>query len=87
VTLKAVGKLTHEDYQEITPMLDAALQRVEEPRIRLLFDGAEMEGWELRAAWYDFKMGLRHGRKFEKIATYGNRKLPRKPDPGFYPAK
>jgi len=73
VTLKAVGKLTHEDYQEMTPMLDAALQRVEEPRIRLLFDGTEMEGWELRAAWDDFKMGLKHGSKFEKIAIYGNR--------------
>lgn len=73
VTLKAVGKLTHEDYQEMTPMLDAALQRVEEPRIRLLFDGTEMEGWDLRAAWDDFKMGLKHGSKFEKIAIYGNR--------------
>jgi hypothetical protein len=73
VTLKAVGKLTHEDYQEMTPVLEAALQRVEEPRIRLLFDGTEMEGWELRAAWDDFKMGLKHGSKFEKIAIYGNR--------------
>ena len=73
VTLKAVGKLTHEDYQEMTPVLEAARQRVEEPRIRLLFDGTEMEGWELRAAWDDFKMGLKHGSNFDKITIYCTR--------------
>ena len=73
MTLKAVGKLTHADYEEITPMIDAALQLVENPKIRVLVDGTEMEGWELRAAWDDFRMGLRHGSKFEKIAIYGNR--------------
>lgn len=73
VFLKAVGKLTHEDYAEMTPMLDAALQRVEDPKVRVLFDATELEGWELRAAWDDFKFGLKHGRKFEKVAVYGNR--------------
>ena len=73
VTLKAIGKLTHEDYEKITPMLDAALRGVDSPQIKLLFDATEMQGWELRAAWDDFKVGLKHGSKFEKIAIYGNR--------------
>ena len=32
-----------------------------------------MEGWEARAAWDDFKLGIKHGKEFEKIAIYGNK--------------
>jgi len=28
----------------------------------------ELQGWELRAAWDDFKIGLKHGGDFEKVA-------------------
>lgn len=28
----------------------------------------------LRAAWDDFKLGLKHGNEFDKIAIYGNKK-------------
>ncbi len=73
LSLKAVGKLTHEDYETITPMIDSALEGVKEPSIKALIDGTEMEGWELRAAWDDFKFGLKHGTEFEKVAIYGNK--------------
>jgi len=73
LTIKAIGKLTHEDYQVITPMIDAALKGIIEPRVKALFDISEMEGWELRAAWDDFQLGLKHGSEFEKIALYGNK--------------
>jgi hypothetical protein len=73
LTLKAIGKLTHQDYQVITPMIDAAVKEVDSPRIKAIFDVTEMQGWELRAAWDDFKLGLKHGSEFEKIAIYGNK--------------
>ena len=73
LSLKAVGKLTHEDYEQITPLIDSALKEVREPKVKVLIDGTEMEGWELRAAWDDFKLGLKHGSEFEKIAIYGNK--------------
>lgn len=73
LSLKAVGKLTHEDYKTITPMIDAALNSVREPKVKVLIDGTEMEGWEPRAAWDDFRLGLKHGNAFEKIAIYGNK--------------
>lgn len=73
VSLKATGKLTHEDYETITPMIDSALSTVKEPKVKVLIDGTELEGWELRAAWDDFKLGLKHGNEFEKIAIYGNK--------------
>lgn len=72
--LKPIGKLTHEDYETITPMLDSALGAVKEkPKVNAFIDGTEFEGWEPKAAWDDFKLGLKHGREFEKIAVYGNK--------------
>lgn len=74
LSMKAIGKLTHEDYQIITPMIDAALEGVTDPKVDVLIDATQMEGWELRAAWDDFKMGLKHGSEFKKIAIIGNKK-------------
>lgn len=73
LTLKAVGKLTHEDYETIAPMINSALESVKEPKVRVFIDGTELEGWEPRAAWDDLKLGLRHGNHFGKIAIYGNK--------------
>jgi hypothetical protein len=74
LSLKATGKLTHDDYKVITPMIESALEGVDQPKIKAIFDGTELEGWELRAAWDDFKIGLKHGSEFEKIAIYGNKR-------------
>jgi hypothetical protein len=73
VSLKAVGKLTHQDYQIITPLIDSALAQVKEPHINALIDCTALEGWELRAAWDDFKLGLKHNNEFRKVAIYGNK--------------
>ena len=74
LSLKAVGKLTHEDYKKINPMIDSALKGIKEPKVKVFIDGSELEGWEARAAWDDFKLGLKHGNEFVKIAIYGNKK-------------
>ena len=74
LSLKAQGTLTHEDYKTITPMIDSALSEVKDPKVRALIDGTELDGWEPRAAWDDFKIGLKHGNEFEKIAIYGNKR-------------
>ncbi|MCU7555325.1 STAS/SEC14 domain-containing protein [Alteromonas sp. ASW11-19] len=72
LTMKIQGKLTHEDYTVITPMLDAALAQVKKPSINAFIDATEVDGWEARAAWDDFKLGLSHGNEFRKIAICGN---------------
>ena len=74
LSLKAVGMLTHEDYETITPMIDSALDAVKEPHVNVFIDGTELDGWELRAAWDDFRIGLKHGNEFTKIAIYGNKR-------------
>ncbi|WP_024852102.1 SpoIIAA family protein [Hydrogenovibrio kuenenii] len=73
MTLTAKGKLTHEDYQLITPMLENAIEGVQQPEINLFVDATELKGWELHAAWDDFKLGIKHGKSFEKIAIYGHK--------------
>ncbi len=75
MTFVAVGKLTHEDYQYMVPMLESAIAGVDEPEINVLADITELEGWELRAAWDDLKIGIAHGKSFEKIAIVGEGKL------------
>lgn len=73
LSMKAVGLLTHADYEMITPLIDSALAHIKHPKVKVLIDGTEMQGWELRAAWDDFKLGLKHGNQFSKIAIYGNK--------------
>ena len=68
VWLKATGLLSHADYQVLTPMLESAMESAPDSKIKLLFDATEFDGWELRAAWDDFKLGMKHGSEFEKIA-------------------
>lgn len=73
LSLKVVGKLTHADYQIITPMIDSAIATLKDPNVDVLIDATELEGWELRAAWDDFKLGLKHNNEFNKIALVGNK--------------
>ena len=70
--IKAIGKLTHKDYEVLSPMLDSAVQAVEHPQIKAFVDVIELDGWELRAAWDDFKLGMKHGREFSRIAIVGD---------------
>lgn len=74
LSVKAIGKLTHKDYEIISPMINSAIKDVKEPEINVFIDASEFEGWELRAAWDDFKLGMKHNKKFKKIAIVGNKK-------------
>lgn len=74
LSLKVSGKLTHEDYESMMPMLDAALANIKTPKVNAFIDAVELEGWEARAVWDDFKLGLKHGNEFDKIAIYGYKK-------------
>ncbi|MCU7959560.1 MAG: STAS/SEC14 domain-containing protein [gamma proteobacterium symbiont of Bathyaustriella thionipta] len=73
MSLAVAGKLTHADYELFVPMLEEAINQVKQPQIKVLVDALEFEGWEMRAAWDDFKLGLQHGRQFSKIALLGNK--------------
>ncbi|KGY14349.1 hypothetical protein NM22_02505 [Vibrio tubiashii] len=73
LVIKARGKLTHQDYQVIGPILDSTITGLDQKRIKLLVDITEFSGWELRAAWDDFQLGAKIGLNFEKVAIYGDK--------------
>lgn len=68
---RAVGKLSHDDYEVITPFLESVFSSLQQDKIRMFFDVRDFDGWELRAAWDDFRIGLKHGKAFERIAILG----------------
>ncbi|WP_020207638.1 STAS/SEC14 domain-containing protein [Gilvimarinus chinensis] len=74
LNLRITGKLTHEDYEKIVPILNNAIADLEDPEIYALVDVSEFQGWELHAAWDDLKLGLKHGSHFHKIAILGNQR-------------
>jgi stage II sporulation SpoAA-like protein len=67
--VKAVGRVSREDYDQIfTPLIDAARRRGR--RLRLLYQlGPDFEGFSPGAAWEDAKLGLASLRMFEGCAV------------------
>ena len=75
VAFKAIGTLTHQDYEMMVPVLESALAGVKDPDIFALVDVTELDGLDLQAAWDDLKLGVKHIRHFEKIAIVGKTTL------------
>ena len=74
IELSMMGKLTHEDYKVFVPMIDKALKEAKGLEVDLLVDMRKFKGWEMLAAWDDFKFGVKHRNAFDKLAIVGNRK-------------
>ncbi|MEA2092173.1 MAG: STAS/SEC14 domain-containing protein [Campylobacterota bacterium] len=71
--IKINGTLTHSDYEKMIPMLRNSIDGIKEPKVRVLIDATEFDGWELRAAWDDFKFGMEFREVFTKIAFVGTK--------------
>jgi len=67
------GTLTHKDYEKFVPMIENALMGVKDPKIKVLVDAREFDGWDMHAAWDDLKFGLKHSKEFTKLAFVGNK--------------
>ncbi len=66
------GKLTHEDYRQLSPLFD---QRVrEQGKIRVLFEMLDFHGWEVAAVWDDIKLDLKHFAHIERLAMVGDKR-------------
>lgn len=72
VEMALMGKLTHGDYAQFVPMIDNAMKGTPDIKMNMLVDLRQLEGWELEAAWDDFRFGLNHRNDFEKLAIVGN---------------
>lgn len=72
--LTVFGKLTHQDYLTFTPLIDAVIAELKDKKIDMLVDCQALQGWELQAAWDDFKIGLKHHNDFNNIAIVRDQK-------------
>lgn len=66
------GKLHDEDYRIFVPAVEAAAAA--EARLRLFARFEDFHGWDLHAAWDDFKFGVKHYGSFERIALVGEQR-------------
>ncbi|CAH6811071.1 STAS/SEC14 domain-containing protein [Vibrio chagasii] len=73
IVFKAKGKLTHDDYQAMIPILKTTIKEIDSSALKMLVDISTLTGWELRAAWDDFKLGLELNSKIDKIAICGDK--------------
>ncbi|MCG9552582.1 STAS/SEC14 domain-containing protein [Vibrio sp. Isolate31] len=73
IVSKAKGKLTHDDYQAMIPILKTTIKEIDSSALKMMVDISTLTGWELRAAWDDFKLGLELNSKIDKIAICGDK--------------
>ena len=83
IVFKAKGKLTHDDYQAMIPILKTTIKEIDSSTLKMLVDISTLTGWELRAAWDDFKLGLELNSKIDKIAIYGDQSWQQKWEAGL----
>jgi hypothetical protein len=69
------GKLTEEDYQRFIPEFERMARQ--HRKISMLFEMSEFDGWEVKAAWEDLKLGVKHRHDIERIAMVGEKKWQR----------
>ena len=63
------GTLHDADYRIFVPALAGG------GKVRLLIVFDDFHGWDLHAAWDDFKVGMTHYADFERIAVVGDNRL------------
>lgn len=72
VGFRLSGQLHDVDYKTFVPALEAAIAAA--GPIRLLARFEEFRGWDLHAAWDDFKFGVQHYADIERIALVGDKR-------------
>jgi hypothetical protein len=68
---KLSGKLHDADYQHFVPVIDAALAK--NPKVRLLAQFHDFQGWDMKALWDDIKFSTTHCTKIDRIALVGEK--------------
>lgn len=70
VAFHVSGRLTHADYEAFLPRLEQLIR--ENGKLSVLLELIDFKGWDLSAAWDDFRFGTAHGDDFERIAIVGH---------------
>lgn len=70
VAFRLRGKLSHADYQTFLPRLESLID--EHGPLSVLLELEDFHGWDLAAAWDDFRFGMAHPNDFARIAMVGH---------------
>ncbi|MEO5719471.1 MAG: STAS/SEC14 domain-containing protein [Chthoniobacterales bacterium] len=70
IQVRVSQKLTQADYDDLIPRWEASIAREGSTRLLLLME--DFHGWDLRAAWDDFRFEARHAAKVERVALVGD---------------
>jgi hypothetical protein len=71
IGFKLSGKLHDEDYKSFVPTVETLIA---EGKQRLFVQFEDFHGWDLHAAWDDFKFATKHYSDFDRIAMVGERR-------------
>jgi hypothetical protein len=71
VRVNVRGKLTQEDYDQLIPAWEKAIAQHGSMRLLLVLEN--FHGWEPGAAWDDFRFGVTHADRVERIAVVGEK--------------
>lgn len=71
IAFKAIGKLTHDDYQTFLPGLESKIEKAGD--VSMLLQLEDFHGWELAAAKDDYAFGKKYAQSFKRMAIVGER--------------
>jgi hypothetical protein len=66
------GKLVKDDYADFVPAFERLVRQ--HGKLRVLFDMSGFHGWDVSAAWEDFKFSVAHFADIERIAMVGEKR-------------
>lgn len=75
LTIRAVGRLTREDYERAIPDIEQAIRSKKQP-LNAVITVERLEGWDLPALWKELKFDVDHYNDLRRIALVGSSGLP-----------
>jgi hypothetical protein len=71
LVVHASGTLVKADYAQFVPEVERLIRQ--HGKLRLLFEMSDFHGWDVSAAWEDFKFGVEHFSDIERLAMVGEK--------------
>jgi hypothetical protein len=72
LVLHLSGRLVKADYEHFVPEFERLVRQ--NGKLRVLFDMADLRGWDAGAAWEDIKFDIKHFADIERLAMVGDKK-------------
>ena len=72
VTIRAMGKLTKEDYAGFVLEFEDCVRKL--GKLRVLFDITHFDGWQADGIWEEVKFDVKHNSDIRRLAVVGDEK-------------